>query len=104
MPMIVTTIMSSVSVKPRVLRIDSPFLSSGCYGAKARAAKGGDRRLLSRPERRRAGQYSVREFTGLLGALTFACLLAAAPLARAQGARPGDSAVSYTHLTLPTSD
>src|SRR5678815_3491584 len=104
MPMIVTTIMSSVSVKPRVLRIDSPFLSSGCYGAKAGAAKGGDRRLLSGTERRRAGQYSVREFTGRLGALTFACLLAVAPLARAQGARPSDSASAWYERGLAQRD
>jgi len=79
-------------------------LSSGCYGAKAGAAKGGDRRLLSRTERRRAGQYSVREFTGLLGALTFACLLAAAPLARAQGARPSDSASAWYERGLAQRD
>ena len=52
----------------------------------AKAATDGRHRAT---ERRRRGQYSVREFTGPLEALTLACLLAAAPLARAQGVHAG---------------
>lgn len=46
----------------------------------------------------------MREFTGLLGALTFACLLAAAPPARAQGAQPTASASAWYERGLAQRD
>jgi len=46
----------------------------------------------------------VREFTNLLAVLTFACLLAAAPLARAQGARPADPASAWYERGLAQRD
>lgn len=46
----------------------------------------------------------MREFTSLLGALTFACLLAVAPLARAQGAPQADSASAWYERGLAQRD
>ncbi len=46
----------------------------------------------------------MREFTSLLGAFTFAGLLAAAPLARAQGAQPTDSASAWYERGLAQRD
>ena len=75
--MITTTIITSMSVNPRVLlRMRLPFLWRGCYELAAGAAKSGDRRRVSPPERCGGLQYSVRKITGLAGL----CVLAAALL------------------------
>src|SRR5215204_4478388 len=75
--MITTTIITSMSVNPRVLRMRLPFLWRGCYELAAGAAKSGDRRRVSPTERCARLQYSVRKITGLAGL----CVLAAALLA-----------------------
>src|SRR5215216_4724710 len=84
MPMIATTIMSSVIVNPRTLRMTLPFLWLACYEPAGGAAKRGDRRRLRRTERRTDSQYSVLNITARVIAWLIAMLLAGAAFAQSR--------------------